>query len=42
MTVCLAPEQIDDLVRDVDFHPSTPIEEGIAKFVAWYREYYKV
>ncbi|WKZ29222.1 MAG: NAD-dependent epimerase [Patescibacteria group bacterium] len=31
---------VDDLIRDVGFRPSTPIEEGIAKFVAWYREYH--
>lgn len=30
---------IDDLMRDVGFRPSTPIEEGIKRFVAWYREY---
>jgi UDP-glucuronate 4-epimerase len=30
---------VDDLVRDVDFQPATPIEEGIGKFVAWYRTY---
>lgn len=30
---------IDDLRRDVGFEPSTPIEEGLAKFVAWYRDY---
>ena len=30
---------IDDLTRDVGFRPSTPIEEGIRRFVAWYREY---
>ena len=24
------------------FAPSTPLQEGIARFVAWYREYYKV
>jgi UDP-glucuronate 4-epimerase len=30
---------VDDLVRDVDFRPATPIEEGIGKFVAWYRRY---
>ena len=24
------------------FAPSTPLREGIARFVAWYREYYKV
>ncbi|MCL5023295.1 MAG: NAD-dependent epimerase [Nitrospirae bacterium] len=31
---------VDDLVRDVGFKPSTPLEEGIRKFVEWYREYY--
>jgi UDP-glucuronate 4-epimerase len=30
---------IDDLIRDVDFRPATPIEDGIRKFVAWYRSY---
>jgi len=33
---------ISDLGRDVGFHPGTPIETGIASFVDWYREYYKV
>ena len=32
---------IDDLVKDVGFRPSTPIEEGINKFTNWHREYYK-
>ena len=31
---------VEDLTRDVGFQPSTSIEEGIARFVAWYREYY--
>jgi UDP-glucuronate 4-epimerase len=31
---------VDDLGRAVGFRPSTPLEEGIARFVAWYREYY--
>ncbi|MCB2183539.1 MAG: NAD-dependent epimerase [Desulfobulbaceae bacterium] len=31
---------VDDLVRDVDFKPSTSIEEGLQKFVSWYQEYY--
>ena len=31
---------ISDLMRDVGFSPSTPIEVGIGKFVAWYRSYY--
>jgi UDP-glucuronate 4-epimerase len=31
---------VDDLIRDVGFKPSTSIEEGIAKFVDWYHEYH--
>ncbi|MFN0050786.1 MAG: NAD-dependent epimerase [Planctomycetales bacterium] len=31
---------IDDLAREVGFHPDTTIETGIAQFVAWYRDYY--
>lgn len=26
----------------VGFHPSTPIEEGVRKFIEWYRAYYNV
>ena len=33
---------VDDLVRDVGFRPSTPIEVGIERFVTWYRSYYRV
>ena len=32
---------VEDLMRQVDFKPSTPIEQGIGKFVDWYLEYYK-
>lgn len=31
---------ISDLYADVDFYPSTKIEEGLANFVAWYKSYY--
>ena len=31
---------VDDLVAEVGFAPSTPIEEGIARFVKWYRDHY--
>jgi UDP-glucuronate 4-epimerase len=31
---------VDDLVREVDFRPATSIEEGVRKFVAWYRSYH--
>ncbi len=30
---------IDNLTRDVGFQPNTAIEEGVAKFVDWYREF---
>jgi UDP-glucuronate 4-epimerase len=33
---------IDDLARDTGFRPQTSIEEGIRKFVAWYRDYYRI
>jgi UDP-glucuronate 4-epimerase len=33
---------VDALIKDVDYKPSTPIEEGVAKFVDWYKDFYKV
>ncbi|MCL2051984.1 MAG: GDP-mannose 4,6-dehydratase [Lachnospiraceae bacterium] len=30
---------VDDLVSDFDFKPNTSIEEGLLKFVNWYKEY---
>lgn len=33
---------VDDLMRDVGFKPATTVEEGISKFVEWYKEYYKI
>lgn len=32
---------LDDLTADTGFRPSTSIEEGLGRFVAWYRSYYK-
>jgi len=32
----------DDLVQGVGYKPQTPVEEGVQRFVAWYREYYQV
>jgi len=32
---------VEDLVRDVGYKPDTPVEEGVARFVAWYRGYYQ-
>lgn len=31
---------VSDLMRDYDFKPDTSIEEGLQKFVDWYRTYY--
>jgi len=33
---------VDDLARDVGYAPATPIEEGIPRFIEWYRGYYSV
>jgi UDP-glucuronate 4-epimerase len=33
---------VDDLMRDVDFKPSTPITDGISRFVEWYRSYHRM
>jgi len=32
---------VDDLVSDVGFCPATSIEDGVQRFVEWYRTYYK-
>ncbi|NLY11430.1 MAG: capsular biosynthesis protein CpsI, partial [Firmicutes bacterium] len=33
---------VDDLIRDVGFKPNTSIDEGIGKFVEWYRDCYQL
>jgi UDP-glucuronate 4-epimerase len=33
---------IDALAQDIGFRPSTTIEDGIERFVKWYREYHNV
>jgi UDP-glucuronate 4-epimerase len=33
---------VSDLMREIDFQPSTSIEVGITKFVEWYKEYYNI
>jgi len=33
---------VDGLIKDYDYNPSTPIKEGVRSFVNWYKEYYKV
>jgi len=33
---------VEALVKDVGYKPNTTIDQGIEKFVAWYKDYYKV
>lgn len=33
---------VDDLMRDADFRPSTPIADGIARFIDWYLAYQRL
>lgn len=33
---------VEDLVDDIGYKPQTSVEEGVANFVDWYRDYYKV
>ena len=33
---------VDALAQAVGFEPSTPIEVGVKRFVAWYRDFYRV
>jgi len=33
---------VEDLIRDVNYLPRTRVEEGIARFVDWYRDFYAV
>lgn len=34
--------EVDDLVRDTGYAPSTSIEDGIRDFVVWYRDYFRI
>ena len=33
---------VEDLQREINFKPSTPIEVGVSNFIDWYIKYYKV
>ena len=33
---------VSDLVRDTGYRPDTPVEEGVARFVDWYLDYYGI
>jgi UDP-glucuronate 4-epimerase len=31
---------VSELIRAVDYNPQVPVEEGVKRFVRWYRDYY--
>jgi UDP-glucuronate 4-epimerase len=33
---------VDDLIRDIGFRPSTSIENGVGRFAAWFRAYNRI
>ncbi len=33
---------VEALVADVGYKPNTTIQQGIERFVAWYRDYYRL
>jgi len=33
---------VADLIADLDYKPSTPVKEGIRRFVEWYKNFYKI
>ena len=33
---------VTELMNDFDFKPNTPLKEGVARFVEWYKEYIKI
>jgi len=32
---------VDELIRDFDYKPATSLEEGVRRFVVWYKDYYR-
>jgi UDP-glucuronate 4-epimerase len=33
---------VSDLTRDTGYKPNTPVEEGVKKFIEWYKTYYNI
>ena len=33
---------VSDLINDLDYKPQTPIQEGVDRFVEWYKKFYKI
>ena len=34
--------EVSDLIEDLGYQPNTPIQDGIERFIAWYKEFYKI
>lgn len=33
---------IDNLIKDIDYKPKVSLEEGITRFIEWFKDYYKI
>ena len=33
---------VDDLIKDINYAPSTSVEAGVVRFIEWYKDYYEV
>ncbi|WP_411032144.1 NAD-dependent epimerase [Spongiimicrobium sp. 3-5] len=33
---------VDDLIKDYDYRPNTPIKKGVSEFIDWYKDYYNI
>jgi len=33
---------VSDLTHDTGYQPSTSVEEGVKKFIQWYKKYYRI
>ncbi len=31
---------VDDLIRDYNYRPNTPVDKGVASFITWFKKYY--
>ena len=31
---------VDDLIKDYEYRPNTPIKKGVQQFVEWYKNFY--
>ncbi|MFW5804657.1 MAG: capsular biosynthesis protein CpsI, partial [bacterium] len=33
---------VTDLMADLNYKPDTPVQEGIARFIDWYKSYFEI